>query len=225
MRTAIKIIDTDLDEILKRPGMFVGTGSPFGLESLVFHLLGLRCTFADSDGFRRVLDEMQVEHFGGRNPLGPASRLIDKLEVPRDKLDYVLSKDHEWYEPFMAFYRELVDRVRAWEAPSKGTNFGEVQSSTGANAHLEGCCCIDCCHETARDNVIACEDRSGAIDKRYTVAGFDSGWVACERFFRKMLTERVTQRQASYRIVDKLREILDVKADYRGAPSSAKNTP
>ncbi len=214
MRTAIKFIDEDLDSILLRPGMYVGD-SPSGLERLVFHLVGLRCQLSDSDGFSNVLREMQKEHFGGSNRLGPVSRLIDKLEVPADKLDYVLSPDHEWHEPFMAFYREFVARVRDWETPSKATNFGEVHTSTGMNAHLESCYCIDCCHEKSRDNA----------EDWVELKSYDSGWAACQRFFRKMMTERVTQRQAPYAIVGKLREILDIKADYRGPPSSAKKAP
>ena len=118
MNRAIEIIDTDLDHMLVRPGMYIGGDAPvfhrcFWL--MIVHLLSVRSRILEIDvSWREISHNLLVDMTGsGSGSLGPNSRLSDfygeNSFVPGDPN----------HGNVMLFWREFVTRMRsAMEPPA-----------------------------------------------------------------------------------------------------------
>jgi hypothetical protein len=108
---AIAIIDADLDETLKRPGMFVGGTSATDHHSfllLVLQALYFRASILEAPfDWHTISHRLLVEMTGsGSGNLGPNSRLQEFYG--KNSFD----PDHPNYGNVMLFYKEFVSRSR-----------------------------------------------------------------------------------------------------------------
>lgn len=112
MNRAIAIIDGDIDEMLKRPGMFVGGTSPESHHCffvLLLSHLSLRARIMEADfEWKRISDALLREMTGnGSGACGPNTRLCEYYG------DASFNPHHQNYGNVMLFYRDFVEQLRA----------------------------------------------------------------------------------------------------------------